>query len=534
MTTILIRCDASLSIGSGHITRCRTLARVLKQRGVAITFMCRKQSGDLISLLDKEFDVLDLPEHPQAFCEGLEGRDLYGAWLGCTQDQDAEDCLKSLAQAGISSASWLVVDHYGLDAAWESKMLSGLNKESSTSLFAIDDLADRLHQADLLLDQNYFGCITQERYSGLVPDHCRQLLGPHYSLLGPEYSYLHSLVPLRQELKRVLVFFGGVDSMNLTSLALIALMAPEFEGLSVDVVLGQQSTHRNEVEELVKRRPFTKLHFPLPSLAGLMTRCDLALGAGGATTWERACLALPSLVVAIAENQLPLASALHAEGELQLIGSAPSIGVEQIKNAIQKVCEEGWPRSSGQTLTDGWGSQRLSSALLGLRRPLSLRTALSSDESLLFRWANDPQVRSNSCSPATIALADHRTWYQSGLEDPNRLLLIACDAQGCPIGQIRFDRESAPYAGRIDQARISLSLDRCVRGQGLATEIVMLGLEAMQRVWGSAVGVQAEIFAKNIPSQATFAKAGFVMDENIPPIASSDDYLTVWHWKSAQ
>ena len=284
--------------------RCRTLARELQQRGATVTFLCRRQPGDLISLLEQEFRVLALPEQPLAACEGLEGRELYGAWLGCSQNTDAAQCLEALAEAGINSASWLVADHYGLDASWEAQLLAGLaGSEAPPKLLVIDDLADRLHQADLLLDQNFFGAVTEQRYQGLVPPQCCQLLGPYYALLGPEYAQLHPLVPPRTELRRVLVFFGGVDPANLTGRALEALLDPSLANLAVDVVLGLQSPHRQAVERLVARRPHTTLHDPLPSLAGLIARADLAIGAGGATTWERCCLGLPSILVVCAHNQ---------------------------------------------------------------------------------------------------------------------------------------------------------------------------------------------------------------------------------------
>lgn len=534
MTLILIRCDASISIGSGHVMRCRTLARVLQKRGATIVFLCRRQTGDLINLLEKEFDVLNLPEHALTNCDELEERDLYSAWLGCSQDQDADDCLKSLSESGISSASWLVVDHYGLDINWEVKMLASIAGDDSPRLLVIDDLADRQHHTDLLLDQNFFGNITETRYSGLVPEHCRQLLGPHYALLGPEYAHLHLKVPMRQQVKRVLVFFGGVDQINLTSRALEALSSPVFADLAVDVVIGLQSPHRQQVEELAASRPHTTLHFQLPSLACLIACADLAIGAGGATTWERACLGLPSIVIAIADNQLPFSLALHRAGQLQLLGIAQSVSMEKIRQAIVGSIREPWPKSSGYDLIDGWGGIRISSAMLGPLIPLSLRPAMSSDEALLFRWANDPQVRSNSCSPAMIPLAEHRIWFQSCLADPNRLLLIACDAQGCPVGQIRFDRQSALHAEGINQALISLSLDRCVRAQGLATEIVRLALQSAQRLWGPTIEAVAEIFATNIASQTTFAKAGFVMEDNTPTATSPSDYLTCWRWNTPQ
>lgn len=531
MTSILFRCDASLSIGSGHVMRCRTLARELQRRGAAVTFLCRRQPGDLISLLKQEFAVLALPEQPLAACEGLEGRDLYGAWLGCSQHSDAAQCLEALAQAGITSASWLVVDHYGLDACWESQLLSGLaNGAAPPKLLVIDDLADRPHQAELLLDQNFFGDATEQRYQGLVPPHCRQLLGPHYALLGPEYAQLHPLVPPRTELRRVLVFFGGVDPANLTGRVLEALLDPALADLAVDVVLGRQSPHRQAVEELVARRPHTTLHGPLPSLAGLIARADLAIGAGGVTTWERACLGLPSLVVTIAANQLPFAQALDQTGHLQLLGDGASVTVSQIRSALLARIAQPAPGGAGSALTDGWGASRLPMAMLGLPRgAISLRSATTADEALLLRWANDPQVRANSFSPEPIEPADHHHWFHTGQANPNRLQLIAKSADGCPIGQIRFDREPASTEGGASEATVDLTLDPCARGQGLAAELVRLGLQKMEQRWGPATDAVAEVLASNSASNACFARTGFT-PETVSAVPPPSQPVNRWRW----
>jgi UDP-2,4-diacetamido-2,4,6-trideoxy-beta-L-altropyranose hydrolase len=493
MPTVLFRCDASLSIGSGHVIRCRTLARTLQQRGAEVLFLCRRQPGDLIALLEQEFRVLALPEQPLALSEGLEGRELYGAWLGCSQIKDADDCLTALATAGIRSADWLVLDHYGLDATWQLPLLTSLAAKGPARLLAIDDLADRSHQADLLLDQNFFGADTDQRYEGLVPSHCLQLLGPHYALLGAEYAQLHPIVPARTDLRRVLVFFGGVDPGNLTARALEALMDPELAHLAVDVVIGRQSPHRQVVADLVAQRPFTTLHGPLPSLSGLIARADLAIGAGGATTWERACLKLPSLVVAIAANQVPFTEALHHAGHLQLLGDAANVGSEEIRAALLAWIA-GTPQVSADCdLTDGVGAARLALAMLGPKAGISLRPADQGDEALLLRWANDPQVRSSRFSSDPIAPSDHRNWFRNGLANPNRLLLIATTADGCPIGHICFDRQSVGAECGGSQAMFYLSLDRCARDHELASQILCPALRVMEQQWG----------------QACFARAGF-------------------------
>jgi UDP-2,4-diacetamido-2,4,6-trideoxy-beta-L-altropyranose hydrolase len=533
VNSILFRCDASLSIGSGHVMRCRTLARELQQSGAAVTFLCRRQPGDLVSLLEQEFSVLALPEQQLAPCEGLEGREFYGTWLGCSQATDAAQCLQALAQAGITSASWLVADHYGLDARWEAQLIAGLAGGAATpNLLVIDDLADRPHQADLLLDQNFFGEATQQRYQGLLPPQCRQLLGPHYALLGPEYAQLHPLVPPRTELRRVLVFFGGVDPANLTGRALEALMDPALAHLAVDVVLGGQSPHRKAVEELVARRPHTTLHGPLPSLAGLIARADLAIGAGGATTWERACLGLPSLVVAIAANQLPFAQALDQAGHLELLGDGASVSVEQIRSALLARIAESYAGEGVHDLTDGWGASRLATAMLGAQGAISLRRAAAADEALLLRWANDPQVRANSFSPEPIDPADHHHWFHTGQANPNRLQLIAMTADGCPIGQIRFDREPASSEGGASEATVDLSLDPCARGQGLAAELVHLGLQTMEQHWGPATDAVAEVLPSNAASNACFVRAGFT-PEAVSAVPPPVQPVNRWRWRQA-
>ena len=516
MTSVLIRCDASLTIGSGHVMRCRTLGRELQRRGTVVVFACRRQSGDLISLLEQDFSVLPLPEQPLLPSEELSGRELYGAWLGCSQEQDAADCLKALQSAGISHIDWFVVDHYGLDASWESLVLAGQAGKAPSKLLVIDDLADREHQADLLLDQNFFGVLADHRYESLVSPMCRQLLGPHYALLGPEYPFLYPLVPERREVRRVLVFFGGVDPCNLTGRTLEALMDPELAHLSVDVVLGHQALHRQQIADLVGQRPFTTLHSQLPSLAGLIARADVAIGAGGSTTWERACLRLPSLVVASAANQVPFAEALHEAGHHQLLGCPETLSEEKIRSAVQARITDAASKDGGCDLTDGFGASRLALAVLGRKVAISLRPADSGDEALLLRWANDPQVRANSFSPDLISSSNHHDWFREGLANHCRLLLIASTSDGCPIGQIRFDLQPPIVLSGPAVAKVDFSLDRCIRGYGLAVELLRLGLQAMEQKWGSDIEVLAEVMTTNAASNACFSRAGFVKEPISP------------------
>lgn len=480
MTRILFRCDASLLIGSGHVMRCRTLARELQHLGAEVVFLCRRQPGDLIDLLDKDFWVLPLPDQPLIASDGLTDRHLYSAWLGCSQSQDAEDCLTALSNAGINAIDWLVVDHYGLDITWQSRVSNALDANAISRLLVIDDLADRIHQADILLDQNFFSTDTDKRYQDLVPAYCRQLLGPHYALLGPEYAQLRALIPPRTELQRVLVFFGGADPDNLTGLALEALMDPLLSHLAVDVVLGHQTPHRQLVESLAKQRKYTTLHAPLPSLAALIARSDIAIGAGGVTTWERACLKLPSLVVAIASNQMPFAKALADAGHHHLLGETSTVSVNQIRSVLGSWVDEFPPLFDNTYYTDGFGVSRVALAMLGHEGSITLRPANKSDEELLSHWHSDLKLTNNSVGLELTDLSPNSEFDEEFFDDVNYMCFTVTSFNGCPIGQIRLDRSSKALKAGCCEAYFRLFLDVCVCEHALVFEVIHRAFQLME------------------------------------------------------
>ena len=496
--------------------RCRTLAHALKQQGAEILFLCRKQPGDLIELLEEDYRVLALPEQDLSSCGGLEGRNLYEAWLGVSQTQDAKECLRALASTGVHTVDWLVIDHYGLDASWEAQLKIGINEDSKVKLLVIDDLADRPHQADILIDQNFFGDSTNERYQKLVPEYCQQLLGPHYALLGPEYAKLQPLIPVRRQLKRLLIFFGGVDPKNLTGKALKALMHSSFEHLEVDVVLGRKSPNRKQIEKLAASRPSTTLHAPLPSLAGLIARADLAIGAGGATTWERACLKLPSLVVTIAANQRPIAEALAQRGDVHLLGDSETVSTQQIQSVMLAQIAGSFQQeqNAGGDLTDGLGVSRLVVAMLGTKTSISLFLAKKSDESLLSRWSKDLQLAADRGTSAPKVPSNFNQIKTRNLDNQEQLLLIAKTSENCPIGQIRLRRQPLNSNRRFCEIIFDASVDRCASRINLEPELVHLGLQSMEKYWGSTDKKISDTTTISTTSYTCFARAFFREETN--------------------
>jgi UDP-2,4-diacetamido-2,4,6-trideoxy-beta-L-altropyranose hydrolase len=339
---IVFRVDASASIGHGHVMRCLTLADTLRKKGASVRFLCREETGHAIPLIQKkDFEVCvlfpgDAPLSPA---------------------EDAKDCLKLLNQ----HTDLLIVDHYQLDAAWERNM-----RTAAKWIMVIDDLANRPHDCDLLLDQNLLPDATV-RYQEKVPEHCRQLLGTNYVLLEPVYQKTSRQCAVRQTLQNILVFFGGGDAGNMTCRALREL---EESDASIDVVIGNAHPYPDEVRELCSANGW-QLHVQTRRMAELIAKADLAIGAGGTSHWERTLLGLPSIVIAIAENQYATSEMLAERGACRYLGPADTLPDGAIRSAVESFRTtpsslHTMSQAAFDVVPDGNGCYRVAEAIEGL------------------------------------------------------------------------------------------------------------------------------------------------------------------------
>lgn len=320
---IAFRVDASNQIGTGHFMRCLTLADTLKQRGARSRFVSRCLPEHLRSMLVEEGHELELLDSSSgtAALGGLS----HAHWLGTSQHADAQDTIRVLSD---QNWDWLIVDHYALDARWESTL-----RQAVRNMLVIDDIADREHDCDVLLDQNFYADMDT-RYKDKVPASCRLLLGPRYALLRAEFRRLRGEVkPRAGPVRRVLVFFGGIDADNCTGRAVEALVNLGINGLYVDVVIGPQHPLREQIELACAEHQF-HCHVQTTRMAELFAAADLAIGAGGATTWERCCLGLPALTVSLADNQIEIAKGLVLLGAGIYIGQLGVASAAVIRTAI--------------------------------------------------------------------------------------------------------------------------------------------------------------------------------------------------------
>jgi UDP-2,4-diacetamido-2,4,6-trideoxy-beta-L-altropyranose hydrolase len=478
--------------------RCLTLAQELHRKGCLVQFICRAHPGHLANIIAREgFQVSLLPEPGQAVQARAVQED-YAAWLGVSQEQDAKETIDAF---GSECPEWLAVDHYGLDRQWES-----LLRPYISNLMVIDDLANRPHFCDLLLDQNYFR-EPEERYKGLLPEHCDTLLGPKYALLRPEFREARKFCRMRGGgIARVLIYFGGNDPDNLTGMALEALSDKSLSHLLVDAVVGPNNQYQEKLEKQVEQRPGTRLHIQPENFTELMLRADLCIGAGGTTTWERLCLRLPSLVITVAENQEPFTAELDRDGLVTWIGRKGEVTDSDIStcliNKINKFQSQEI-NSCSPSPVDGFGALRVAEKLFpSQEKELNLRKACHEDTELFYFWTNDPVVRENSFQKNPISWKEHASWFKNKLNSPYSCLWVLQISSGLPVGQVRFDIQN-------DVADIDYSLDAVVRGRGWGQMLLKMGLTEFKQLHQN-IPCQGRVKEENQPSRHCFQRLGFI------------------------
>ena len=458
---IVFRTDASIAIGHGHVMRCLTLAEGLRDRGVVASFICREHEGHLCDLIaERGFNVSRLVGVASALQTG--GTPANVAFLGVSWQDDAKQTLAAIEASG-ARPEWLVVDHYAIDARWEGEL-----RKSVARIMAIDDLADRPHECDLLLDQNLVADMGT-RYVGKVPASCSLLLGPTYALLQPFYAELHKRVPPRVgPIRQIFVFFSGAaNSENLTEHTAAAFLRLNRPDIEMDIVVGSNSNTMENLRLQVSGHSNIRLHSYLPTLALMIAKADLAIGAGGATSWERICLGLPSLVVTIAENQRAIVKELDRRGLIRSLGHQSLVDESLIMQALEQVLRQDldidWSCRCRDEV-DGKGCHRVSDILtVTAKTPLRVRHTCLEDEKLLQGWDYAFKAQMNLRSSQTSNKKFGEIRLHSYLRDiAGCRLYIVETAEGTALAHVRFDSHNGKW--RIDctvaPAIRQLGLDR--------------------------------------------------------------------------
>lgn len=491
---VVFRTDATSRIGTGHFMRCMTLAEELKQHEVHIRFVSRDLPQYLCEMLEmRGMEFVALESEATNFPAG----DLaHSHWLNASQEQDAQATKQALSGR---TWDWLVVDHYALDTRWESVLRPSVGK-----IMAIDDLADRRHDCDVLLDQNFYTDM-RERYAEKVPRHCRLLLGPRYALLRDEFRESRKQATMRSgRVKRMLVFFGGMDADNYTGRTIDAIAGLEAEALQVDVVIGMQHPCREQIESMCELNGY-HCHVQTRRMAELMTTADLAIGAGGSAMWERCCLGLPALSISVADNQRKQIADAAEQGLIYALSSGDSLTVAIQRHVISLLENEPLLKLISRIAmqeVDGLGVKRVAHALDV--STIEIRRANEGDSPKLFEWRNHETIREVSKNSAPIAWIDHQSWFAKVQADKNRMLLIG-HIKNEPVGVVRFDKE-----GETALVSIYLVPDAGFKGQG--RNLLLRAEEWLKTHCPDIKSIQADVLGANMGSQRLFSNADYRLE----------------------
>jgi UDP-2,4-diacetamido-2,4,6-trideoxy-beta-L-altropyranose hydrolase len=329
---VIIRADASATVGTGHVVRCQTLATALVAHGWRATFVTRGLAGALADgLAEAGMGIVRLPG-----------------------ESSVEDEPKEIADVIGHGAALVVADHYGLGSDWFDKVR---RHQPGAIIMAIDDLANRPLPADIVLNQNLGA--SESAYAMLVPSDARVLAGPAYALLRPEFARLRGRVR-DGRVERILVFMSGGDADDVTARAADAIGRV---GLGTDLVVGGAYPHLAALRATVAEQPMIQLHVNTAAMASLMDRADLAIGAASAASWERCTLGLPAILVTMADNQVLAERRLMEAGAAVAIGSHTSVSAIDFEVAIRTLCADpsrvAAMSEAAARVTDGEGTDRV-------------------------------------------------------------------------------------------------------------------------------------------------------------------------------
>ena len=354
---IIFRADASTQIGTGHVMRCLTLADSLSAGGANCYFICKELNGNLISLIEtRDYCVFSFKPDLKSF-DPRSTLGLYGSWLGSTQ---ASDACSSIGYVRNIKPDWVVVDNYSLDSSWE-KLLNPY----CANMLVVDDLANRQHECDLLVDQTVLR--SKDIYKDKVNYDCRVLCGSQYSLLRPEFRDLRQKgknKSLADQPFKILLSLGGVDKNDDTSKVIEALIECDLpDNAEVIIVMGPKAPFIDQVLEKKKLLPYpSAVLIGVTNMAELMSDSHICIGGAGSSSWERCCMGLPSVTVILADNQNTIAR------NLEVSGAGIAINVVDLRKSLNTAIKKlvtGWNsyRDACLDIVDGCGSSRVVRAM---------------------------------------------------------------------------------------------------------------------------------------------------------------------------
>ena len=344
---IFIRVDSSTKIGYGHLIRCLALADTLK-KSFKINFICTNLNGNLISqICKKKFEVFRFNTKSQRI----------------NVKKDAEKTI-SIIKKHRNKKSLLILDSYILSQEWENRVRPYVKR-----LIVIDDLMDRKHSCDLIIDQNLHTQMNS-LYNKSVLKNCVKLLGPDYAILRNQFIAQRKYAKIRSlPIKNILVSFGGTDNENHTLHALTSLKKLNSD-VNVNVVTGTANIGKKIIKNFCKKNFNYNYFEQVENMAKLMQVADLCIGSSGTTTWERCCVGLPAIAIVASNDQKDIASAVSKNKciiNLGKIKKSDNVNYVRLMKNLKNSELQNMSRNC-MKLVDGKGAARISKYIFSMMK----------------------------------------------------------------------------------------------------------------------------------------------------------------------
>lgn len=321
---IIIRVDASRTLGTGHVMRCLVLAESFRERGADVEFICASLIGNLCGQIEKRgFKTYRINISEKYDVLAKNHKELSADWIS-----DAEQSCKIIQKSEVKP-DWLIIDHYGLGLDWEQTLRPKVKR-----ILVIDDLANRQHDCDILVDQNLHAN-PDKRYDGLVPESTKIFIGPQFAQINTKFDEPALLRRRDGKLRQLLVYFGGADPGNQIIKTLDALRLLKKMSFSTTILLGPIHPDPCSIKDAAYEIENINILDTTENMALLISEADLAIGTCGIAAWERCLLGLPSIVVITAENQREDAEILDKIGAIKNLGDAASVRAIDFAKALK-------------------------------------------------------------------------------------------------------------------------------------------------------------------------------------------------------
>ncbi|EES4628703.1 UDP-2,4-diacetamido-2,4,6-trideoxy-beta-L-altropyranose hydrolase [Escherichia coli] len=495
---VFLRVDSSLSIGSGHIIRCINIATMLRKMGAECIFITKNHKGNIISKIrqaDFLFEVMSVLEEPEYYISNEK------EWLNGRQSDDAVQFSSLLSQYS-QKPDIIIVDHYSLDSEWEIIVKQNFPQ---ARLVVIDDLCNRKHHCDLLIDQTYLR--HKHEYAELILPETKILTGTKFALVNTDfYKFRNESIIRKKNLKRplkLMITMGGVDANNITGKVLQYLEEINYKNIQkITVIIGSKCPHRTEICELTRNSKYNiQVVIDISNMAELMLEHDFAIGALGGTTWERCVMGLPAVNIAIARNQHTVAQNLSKSGAIVLYSD--KFKKSEFSNALDNLMANYYQQSNlVRIICDGHGLYRIVQEIIpnyakdGIN--VALRPATIDDISFVYRLQCEPHTRRFARNPNIPTFENHSVWMRCKLLEEKSLFYIIEHEGAC--GVLRLDAIEHKTA----QYEISVFLtSRCI-GKGIASAAIR---RAMMLNNNSII--MATVLLENYASHQLFKNLGY-------------------------